>query len=228
MAEIQFEKKINLTEYEKNSSPRVVQKLMIGNETNNDIYQFFISNDTAHEKPSHIEYTPYDELEWKNPLTSMTSHKVRNIGMKTFPGIGAIGFFTPRVGTSKILIPIHVKNPTRFKAPTMLLTEIGDNFNIIIKPPAEVAYMCYRIVMENGVDTFEYISYSTVAVVPKPTVIGTYLIYCIGYVNEGQHISEESNHVEYIVNEGTATQVPNSVTIEELWEQVNQLRENAT
>ena len=56
-------------------------------------------------------------------------------------------------------------------------------------------YMCYRIILRLGDFAHEYITYDQILEVPKPQTTGTYDIYCVGYIHEGEAVSEDSNHV---------------------------------
>ena len=44
-----------------------------------------------------------------------------------------------------------------------------------------------------GIRQLEYVSYETTLTIPQVLCTGTYDIYCIGYVNEGEITSFESN-----------------------------------
>ena len=208
MAELLFENIIDLTSSEKNSKPKLVKKLMIGNEPNNDIWQYYLSSQNARDKASHVDYSNYTELSWDKPTHSMTALRCRDFGMKTFPGIGAIGFYTPRVGTSKILVPIHVEHKAKFKPPILSMNLGASSINFTIKQPSDITYTCFRIILQSANNTFEYITYDETSVIDYPTVKGNYRCWCVGYVDEGLQVSEDSNVLSLKVESGTELLMP--------------------
>ena len=68
-----------------------------------------------------------------------------------------------------------------------------DTLTFTITPPTDITYLAYKVFLRNDDFTIEYTTYENILVVPKPDVKGTYDIYCIGYVNEGEITSFESN-----------------------------------
>ena len=229
MAELKFEKIINLTEATNNSAPALVEKLMIGNEPNNDIWQYFIYKKSAQDKKSSIECSNYDELKWQKVTRSMTAKRCADIGMKTFPHIGAIGFYTPLFGTSKLVVPIHAQRSTRYTPPTLSMEEKDDRLYFTITPPEDITYACYRILLQLEFFAFEYVTYELEIDVPKPTVKGDYLIYCLGYVDEGSYISEDSNVLTMSVTTGSDVPVaPQYYTSAEIDSMLNDINKEVT
>jgi hypothetical protein len=60
-------------------------------------------------------------------------------------------------------------------------------------PPEEPEYACYRVVMQCGIYAHEYITYETELTVPRPEITGIYFCYAVGYAEEGQLYSRDSN-----------------------------------
>lgn len=194
MAQLTFEKVINLTEDPNNKEPLVVQHLMMGNEPNNDIWQYYTHDGRAGDKQSNVGTSNYDNLVWKKETRHLTTQKVRNIGIKTFPQLGAVGFYTLlNEERSKILAPIHIR-AKKLTQPTFTIEETDTQFIFTIEPPADVTYICYRVILRLGDFATEYVTYDTALTVDKPYPPGTYDIYCVGYVNEGEIVSEDSVH----------------------------------
>ena len=84
----------------------------------------------------------------------------------------------------------------------IMVGEIFDNYSIPKTHQKIFLKLCLPNITRTY-DAFEYITYETTLVVDKPTVKGEYSCYCIGYVDEGSHISEESNYISLVVTEGS-------------------------
>ena len=200
MAQLVFTHNINLTEYDENTDPKLVESLMIANEPNNDIWQYYIKNSRTNDKQSHISYANYSSLEWALPSTHLTSQRVRQIGIKHFPQIGAIGLFTYKYEErTKILAPIHPEQPPKYKKPFFTCTYKDNKLYFKMAAPKEITYLCYRIICRVDNDAYEYITYENELTVNAPRQGGTYDIYCIGYIDEGQAISEDSVHYDITI-----------------------------
>ena len=134
---IKIDKVIDLTNNSLNSSPKLVKNLQIAMEPDASIFQYYISNNRAGDKESDIVLGSYDNLTWRLPATHLTTQKVKNIGIKHFPQIGAIGFFTfLNEERSKILAPIHVKSK-KYTAPSINVIENDTTLTIVISPPID-------------------------------------------------------------------------------------------
>lgn len=182
---------INLTDYAGNPVPKKVEKLLIGNEPTNDIFQYYIHGALSGSKGAHVALSNYATLAWEEAKQSLTSQRVRNIGLKTFPQLGAYGFYMPLYeDTGKLIVPIH-NHSSKSVAPSMSVTQQEDTITFIITPPDATAYTCYRIIMRNGYFANEYITYETTLTIAKPAA-GSYATYCVGYTEEGGITSEDS------------------------------------
>lgn len=215
---LSFEKEIDLTTYEHNPEPKVVQQLSIAHEAfNGDITQYYINEDSfsegdkasnaigiPHKNPDntiYYTYTDYDELKWSQPGARVTRQRIDRLGIKVFPNEGAIAHYKLAYqNISKILAPVNYK-AHRTKAPSLQATiNPDDTVTFTIVPPLingvdDVEYQCYRIVMALGLNRLEYILYETSITIPKVLVTGTYECYAIGYVNEGEICSDNSNEL---------------------------------
>lgn len=181
---------------------------MIGNEPDNSLYKYFLEdNNSASDQKAQIVYSNYDSLVWGEVAKHLTSQKVRRIGIKTFPQVGAIGFFTLlNEERSKILAPVHHK-VTKYATPTFTVEETDTTFIFHCSAPKDVTYVCYRIILRLDKFAHEYITYEETLEVPKPATTGTYDIYCVGYIHEGEAVSEDSNHISLSIV-GTSTEWP--------------------
>lgn len=168
---------------------------MIGNEPDNSLYKYFLEDsNSASDQKVQIVYSNYDSLVWGEVAKHLTSQKVKRIGIKTFPQVGAIGFFTLlNEERSKILAPVHHK-VTKYATPTFTVKETDTTFIFHCSSPKDVTYVCYRIILRLDKFAHEYITYEETLEVPKPATTGTYDIYCVGYIHEGEAVSEDSTH----------------------------------
>ena len=223
MSNLVISKKINLTEYPRNIDPTYVKKLCMGNEPNNELVQYYITTDTSaqEDKKCNIVLSDYDELKWSNKKRRLTAKKISNLGIKTFPTYGALGFFTYQyTNRSMILCPVNTRN-RKFEAPTLKMTKNTNTLTFNISIPKDITYECYRIILRCGAFAYEYITYDTSVTIPIPEVKGTYDIYCIGYENEGEATSYESNTLSLSITKGADTFAPNPQTTYYTKEQID-------
>lgn len=199
MAQLNFTHHVNLTNDPHNIEPLVVQTLMLAAEPKGDLYQYFITDKRTKDKHALPQYGIYTDVQWNNLYNHLTTQRIRRIGIKHFPQIGAIGFFTLlHEERSKILAPIHTTT-RKFKAPEFSMQKTDTTFIFKMKSPAEVTYICYRIILRLDDFAEEYITYEEELEVVKPSTTGTYDIYCVGYIGEGEAVSEDSIHyTEYV------------------------------
>lgn len=230
-----FEKEINLTEYEGNPSPKVVEQLAIVHESQQgDISQYYIvpvtkqAGDKAslaigikHERtnntPAYYTYDDYDELTWNTKKGSrITRQRIDRLGVKAFPNVGAIAHYklTYR-NLSRILAPVNYVTH-KYKSP-ILSAELHETYiHFTITPPDTsntseedlIEYQVYRICMQWNQFTLEYVTYDLEYDVPLPPTTGTYSCWCIGYVNEGEACSNDSNTIDLDI-QGTRSDWPN-------------------
>ena len=208
MAELVFDKIYNLTTLEQNTVPKFVERLMIGNEADSNLYQYFMLGTEVQDKKGELPMANYDAIQWHPPNNSITTKQCVHFGMKTMPSIGAVGYYTPVTGHSKLLLPIHIKKNPKYTPPFLTMTDDGAKLHFTITPPEDIAYDCYRILLQKDYFAFEYITYEDKLTIDKPTVIGSYECYCIGYVGEGQYTSEDSNVISMEIDTGTEFYIP--------------------
>lgn len=175
----------------------------LGQEHNGDLYKYYTKNNNigtvsprtvteAVDQHTPIVLANYNNIDWSEVSKSLTSDYVDTIGIKTFPGIGAYGFWTLQgEARSKVLVPIHV-NRTYTTPPTF--TCPSTNFDVIpitIKQPKDIEYECFRIVLKESNFTLEYVTYDLETEI-VPAYRGTYIVYIVGYAGEGSTVSEDS------------------------------------
>lgn len=230
-----FEKEINLTEYEGNPSPKVVEQLAIVHESQQgDISQYYIvpvtkqAGDKAslaigikHERtnntPAYYTYDDYDELTWNTKKGSrITRQRIDRLGVKAFPNVGAIAHYklTYR-NLSRILAPVNYVTH-KYKSP-ILSAELHETYIHFTITPSDtsntseedlIEYQVYRICMQWNQFTLEYVTYDLEYDVPLPPTTGTYSCWCVGYVNEGEACSNDSNTIDLDI-QGTRSDWPN-------------------
>lgn len=179
----------------------------LAEEPNSNLWEYYIDNDRALDRSALITMGDYTDPKWSKTANHLTSQEVKRIGIKHFPQIGAIGFFTfLHEERSKIIAPIHTQLK-KYTAPSFEIEETDNTFIFHCTPPEDTTYICYRIILRLGDFAVEYITYENTLEVTKPVTTGTYDIYCIGYIHEGEAVSEDSLHY-YIDVEGTRSDWP--------------------
>lgn len=213
-----FEQQINLTEYADNPAPKIVQQLSIIHEARDgELVQYYIdANGSEGDKNTHAigvavlneygqidhyDYTDYTEVEWNAPTARITRQRIDRLSVKAFPGVGAIAAYKLAYRSiSQIVAPVNYA-PERQAAPKLTASVSTDQKSITftLADPTQrdasgnlITYVCYRIVMVLDYHQLEYITYEKQITVTDLPVSGTYICYAIGYINEGEVCSYNS------------------------------------
>lgn len=213
-----FEQQINLTEYANNPAPKIVQQLSIIHEARDgELVQYYIdANGTEGDKNTHAigvavlneygqidhyDYTDYTDVEWNAPIARITRQKIDRLSVKAFPGVGAIAAYKLAYRSiSQIVAPVNYA-PERQVAPKLTANVSTDHRSITftLTDPTQrdasgnlITYICYRIVMVLDYHQLEYITYEKQITVTDLPVSGSYTCYAIGYINEGEVCSYNS------------------------------------
>ena len=167
VSDLKIEEIIELNDASHNIPPLLVRNLCLVNEPDNELVQYYVTdNSLAEDKYTNIVLANYSELNWQDKKRRLTSRNVSRIGLKHFPGIGAIAYFKYKYeNRSMILCPVN-NNNTQFTSPTLKMDVNGNDLIFTITPPEDVTYKCYRIILRN--DYFAYL-------VPKCSVLETSL-----------------------------------------------------
>jgi len=217
-----FDKQINLTTYADNPDPKVVSQLSIVHEAfDGEIVQYYIdklqfseadkastalsekhlregSSEYDEDPEVYYTYTDYDTLIWKAPKARITRQRIDRLGLKAFPGVGAIAHYKLAYqNISKVVAPVNKRTQLQ-RAPELSATVNGDNsvtFTISV-PDTAPDYKFYRLVCQLDWNRLEYVTCERSITIPQVPTSGTYLCYCIGYVDEGQVHSYDSNALE--------------------------------
>ena len=193
-------------------SPADVHQTYIINEVKGDIVDYYRKDFNAAEKSQIYVDGPidYSNINLNHHTERLARRRVSRIGVRSFPSIGGYGFYKDKnTGLSTIVCPInHI--PIEHKAPTLKFSYSGSRCHFEIEPPPGSNYECYRIVFSNGNFSEEYITYETTYDCDAPGVVGTYEVYCIGYIEKEQKVSSKSNKFSYTVTSGSTAPGPGS------------------
>lgn len=207
---LSFAKTIDLTAYDKNPEPKIVAQLSIIHEARDgEIVQYYVRSDnmTEEDKNSHAigiydkdkeiwSYTDYDELTWNAPGQRIAGNRLERLGVKAFPDVGAMAFYKLAFrDISRILAPVNPESG-KLEAPALsVVKNENGTLTFTITPAENSKYRCYRIIVQDGAFSTDHITYDLVTTVDPPLVNGNYECFCIGFPDEGQYCSSDSNVV---------------------------------
>lgn len=217
-----FEGNIELSTFLDNPDPRLVDQLSIIHEAaDGELVQYYIDRTTSTEGDKntyaigvpvqdeygnidHYTYVNYPDVIWNAPKARITRQKIDRLGVKAFPGIGAIAFYKLAYrNLSQIVAPVNY-NKARQKAPTLQAEISSDQYSVTftvsnpIDPQTHedvVTYIAFRICLVLNYHQLEYITYEKTLTVTNLPISANYLCYAIGYINEGEICSYESNSI---------------------------------
>lgn len=191
-------------------------------EKDSTLYNYYMSDDTALDTHAKAPYGQYADVAFANENRHLTTKAVSKIGIKGFPGIGAIGFYKDAYSDeSHAIAPIHTERD-KTNAPTLTTVEVvNGKLHIVITPPNDISYTCYRVVVRQDPFAFEYIMYKTDYVVDLPTVKGNYYVYCMGYDENTGMVSEDSNELTLTIETGTDNWEPYFETVADLGHRIS-------
>lgn len=217
-----FEGNIELSTFPGNPDPKLVDQLSIIHEaTDGELVQYYIDRITSTEgdkntyaigvpvpdeygNTDHYAYVNYPDVIWNAPKARITRQKIDRLGVKAFPGIGAIAFYKLAYrNLSQIVAPVNY-NKARQKAPALQAEISSDQYSVTftvsnpIDPQTHedaVTYIAFRICLVLDYHQLEYITYEKTLTVTNLPISTNYLCYAIGYINEGEICSYESNSI---------------------------------
>ena len=83
----------------------------ISHEKDSSLYNYYIKNEASLDNKLIVDNSDYSTVEIGDAERNLTTKAVRRIGIKNFPGIGAIGFYKDAYSEDcRIVAPIHVTN----------------------------------------------------------------------------------------------------------------------
>ena len=193
MSELKFDYLISLNQDYENTC--------ISNEPNNRVLQFGIkANRQINANAQKMLEIEYPNLGWRQIPAIMTSQAISKLGIKSFPLVGAHGFFKLlHEERSIILAPIFFEGE-RYKAPTVMWIQTPTTIIFNITDPTDVKFEAYRIIMRMEFKAYEYITYQKQAEVPKPPE-GVYDFSIMAYIDDNL-ASQIRDYVGVIVTPG--------------------------
>lgn len=196
----------------------------ISHEKDSTLYNYFIKDEKALDRSAFAKNGIYNDVTFANEDRHLTTKAVSQIGVKNFPGIGAIGFYKDAYSDdSRIVAPIHL-DYVAYEAPTLDIAElVGNKLHVVITPPGSVNYNCYRIVARQGAFATEYITYKTDYMMDIPPVAGEYEVYCMGYDESNGTVSENSNELTLVVSTGIAGWAPQFEEVADLSQRLDNM-----
>lgn len=189
-------------------------KNFISHESDSTMYNYYIDAELAKDKQAQAHLGLYDSISFDNEDRHLTTKAVSKIGIKNFPGIGGIGFYKDAyTNESLIVAPIHNRQEVK-GVPVLKVIEVVDNtLHVVIEPPSDMYYTCYRVVVRQGTFAVEYITYKTDYYMNVPYVKGNYTVFCIGHDETNGIISEPSNSLDLVVTTGANNWGPDSLDL---------------
>lgn len=130
-------------------------------------------------KPTLGDYT---NLPWAYAPAVMTSQKILNLSVISYPQIGGIGFYTLKYENRSVILAPLITDEDRYIAPTMTI-DITSEITFNISDPDTVSYDCYRIVIREGYFATEYVTYDKQLTIPFEDLANKE-IYLMGYLEE--------------------------------------------
>lgn len=207
---LEIERIIDLTLSDNNPAPKRVSQLSIIHEANDgELVQYYIEPQSRTQgdkstcavgvydkETDSYSYCDYPDAEWSSPGQRICGNRLESLGVKAFPSIGAIAFYRLAYRKiTRIAAPVNRRDSRSYAPELAAVVNADGTTTFTITPPSRPEYECYRIVMQNGIYTEEYITYDPELTVPVPEVSGDYVCYAVGYGEEGQLLSKESNAV---------------------------------
>jgi len=158
-----------------------------GQEPNGSLISYYALGETLDNEIVEAVSEDFKGMTFVEEAQRITLQRVKDFGIKTFPHFGALGFFTPKYGTSSVIeAPIN-RAYERSTAPEVVVTDTGTTIHLVITSSME--YECYRIVVRNGDFATEFITYDeTFDFTPMYT--GSCDILVIGHSDEISVTSE--------------------------------------
>ncbi|MCH3999928.1 MAG: hypothetical protein LKF15_00055 [Lachnospiraceae bacterium] len=216
------------------TAPRSGTQNFLANQPDNSLYQHYVSEKyTPWQVHTQITLADYDTLSWSDPPeVCMTPREVRHIGVKTFPQLGAIGFYRLRYrDSSRIVVPLHPVKSGKRTAPelSVVLNKTTGSISYAITPAEDITYDCYRIEMECGNLSYSHVVYELSGEFTAPDKAGTFRCFVIGYLQEGQICSKDSSVTDLEIPATSASE-KKKYTIEDIAELDNRISglENGT
>lgn len=178
---------------------------ILGHEPDNMLVDYYLENRRANNNVTTPELDVYTDLEWTNAKNMLTSQAISRFGLKTFPGLGAYGWYHTYYGNRNMVVIPIVNRTVKYAPPTVTCEKADQRLYFTMVQPVqededeeEILYDCFRIVIQQEFAAKEYITYDLTkdVVAPPP---GDYEIYVVGYLGV-DIISEDSELIELTIS----------------------------
>lgn len=171
-------------EYEIELDQTFTQTCM-GHEKNDTLVQYGLVDKRQKNDRVVQEYLNYGDIDWETFPAVMSPQAIKKLGIKSFPHIGGIGFYSLEYeNRSVILAPIFIdESADRYIAPTLAWTTTDTEIDFTITDPQDVTFDCYRITVRREFFAEEYVVYDKSLVVPAPPT-GEYQIGICAYIED--------------------------------------------
>lgn len=154
----------------------------LGHETNNELYEYYLKDRQLYARKTKPKLSNYFNTLFKRADNPISTRVIDRFGVKTFPHMGTYCWYHSVFDNrTYILCPLHAKRTVN-EAPTFLMNKQYPNVTFTISDPATQVYMCYRIFMNSGDFTVEYVTYEKTVTLPLPDP-GSYIVTVRGQVD---------------------------------------------
>jgi len=155
------------------------QLTFLGQEPDGLLIEYFMTSKKVHNKEAASELGQFGSLDFISKPDKLTAQPVKDFGIKSFPHMGAYGFYTPLYHpTSIVVIPINRKGEEK-AAPEVTITDTGTTIHVEIVGD----YTCYRVAVRLDAVATEFITYAT-SFDFVPMYTGDCIITVTGHSNE--------------------------------------------
>lgn len=180
---------LTFTEYPLRSDNNIGNQ---GHEPDNTLVDYYLKNHRLENISCEPPLDVYANLQWQKEKRRITSKAVTRFGIKSFPGMGAYGWYhTLHENRNIVVIPINNRK-VKYTPPTFTVVKANRQLTFAITQPSDedIQYECFRITIRNGYIATEYITYDLAVTVIAPPP-GTYEVTMFGYLDVDK-ISEDT------------------------------------
>lgn len=137
---------------------------------------------------SHVSNGKYNLLYFDEQSPRLTKTKISGYGIKSSSGVGSYGFYVDeKAENTYIKVPVKYTIDSELPGPSFWVYDRETVLEYTIRGPG---YDCFRVVLNQGLLTYEFVVYSDEGEIEKPYgMYGNFDVYVVGYKNEIQEQS---------------------------------------